>query len=145
MSEEYAVPATGALVLDSDDEMFLMQSPKWGNQWLVPGGKVERGDSLEETVRREIREETGLEVTDVELLEAKDGGNPAEFERDTHFVFLNFVCRAENRDVELDEREAVDYVWIDPAEALESDLDINDSTRGFIRTYLRERSPTRTE
>lgn len=113
-----------------------MKSPKWENQWLVPGGKVEKGDSMKRTVEKEVREETGLEVTDVEFLEAKDGGNPDDFERDTHFIFLNFVCKAENQEVKLDEREAVDYTWIDPEEALEGDLDINDSTRDFIRTWL---------
>lgn len=138
MVEEYAVPATGALILNEEDEIFLMKSPKWENQWLVPGGKVEKGDSMEKTVEKEVREETGLEVTEVEFLEAKDGGNPDDFERDTHFIFLNFVCRAENQEVKLDEREAVDYTWIDPEEALEGDLDINDSTRDFIRTWLQE-------
>lgn len=136
MSEEYAVPATGALILNENNEIFLMKSPKWQNQWLVPGGKVEKGDSMRETVRKEVKEETGLDVTDIEFLEAKDGGNPDDFERDTHFIFLNFICRAQNQEVELDEREAVDYIWINPEEALESDLDINDSTRDFIRTWL---------
>jgi len=136
MSEEYAVPATGALILNENDEIFLMKSPKWENQWVVPGGKVEKGDSMKETVEKEVKEETGLEVTDVKFLKAKDGGNPDDFERDTHFIFLNFSCRAENQEVELDEREAVDYTWIDPEEALDSDLDINDSTRDFIQTWL---------
>jgi len=136
MSEEYAVPATGALILNENDEIFLMKSPKWENQWLVPGGKVEKGDSMKETVEKEVKEETGLEVTDVKFLKAKDGGNPDDFERDTHFIFLNFSCRAENQEIKLDEREAVDYTWIDPEEALDSDLDINDSTRDFIQTWL---------
>lgn len=138
MTEEYAVPATGALILNENDEIFLMKSPKWENQWLVPGGKVEKGDSMEKTVKKEVREETGLEVTDIEFLEAKDGGNPEDFERDTHFIFLNFVCKALNQEVVLDEREAVDYRWIDPQKALEGNLDINNSTRDFIRTWQQE-------
>jgi nucleoside triphosphatase len=133
---EYAVPATGALILNDEDEIFLMKSPKWNGQWLVPGGKVEKGDTMQETVRKEVREETGLELDDLELVNVKDGSNPDDFSRDTHFIFLNFVCRATDQDVELDQREAVDYTWIDPEEALESDLDINDSTREFIRTFL---------
>lgn len=135
---EYAVPATGALILNENDEIFLMKSPKWENQWLVPGGKVEEGDTMEETVRKEVKEETGLEVKDIEFLEVKDGGNPDDFSRETHFIFLNFVCRAENPDVELDQREATEYVWIDPHEALEQ-LDLNDSTADFIRNYFRNR------
>lgn len=138
MSEKYAVPATGALILNENDEIFLMKSPKWENQWLVPGGKIEKGDTMKETVRKEVKEETGLEVSEIEFLKAKDGGNPDDFERDTYFIFLNFVCRAEDQEVELDEREAVEYKWIDPEEALEADLDINDSTQDFIQTWLQK-------
>ena len=116
-----------------------MKSPKWENQWLVPGGKVEKGDSMKETVKKEVKEETGLDISDVELMKVKDGGNPDDFSRDTHFIFLNFTCRAEDQEVELDQREAVDYVWINPEEALESDLEINDDSREFIRNFLKQR------
>ncbi|MFB6116515.1 MAG: NUDIX domain-containing protein [Candidatus Nanosalina sp.] len=136
MTEEYAVPATGALIFNEEDEIFLMKSPKWEDQWLVPGGKVEKGDSMQETVRKEVKEETGLEVQDVELMNVKDGGNPDDFSRDTYFIFLNFTCRPESQEVELDQREAVDYKWIDPQKALRSDLDINESTREFIENFL---------
>ncbi|MFB6203457.1 MAG: NUDIX domain-containing protein [Candidatus Nanohaloarchaea archaeon] len=132
---EYAVPATGALILNENDEVFLMKSPKWDDQWLVPGGKVDKGESMRDCLKREVQEETGLEVSDLEFLEAKDGGNPDDFERDTHFIFLNFVCRAEDQEVRLDEREAVDHTWIEPERAVE-ELDLNDSTRDFIETYL---------
>jgi nucleoside triphosphatase len=135
MSEEYAVPATGALILNEDNEIFLMKSPKWDNQWLVPGGKVEKGDSMKATVRKEIKEETNLEVTDIEFLNTEDGGNPDDFKRDTHFIFLNFVCRKSSGEVELDQREAIEYKWIEPEEALKT-LDLNDSTRDFIKNYL---------
>lgn len=86
-------------------------------------------------MRKEIREETGLEVEEIEFLEVKYGGNPDDFERDTHFIFLNYTCRAVSDEVELDQREAVDYVWIGPEKALE-ELDLNDSTADFIRTFL---------
>ena len=137
MIKEHAVPATGALILNQKDEIFLMKSPKWENQWLVPGGKVEKGDSMKETVRKEVREETNLEVKNIEMLEVKDGGNPDDFNRDTHFIFLNFVCEAKNTEVELDDREATDHKWTKPEKALDT-LDMNTSTRDFIETFLEQ-------
>lgn len=135
MTEKYAVPATGTLILNNQEKIFLMKSPKWENQWLVPGGKIEKGDSMKETVRKEVKEETNMEVTDIELLDVKDGGNPDDFERDTHFIFLNFICRAATQEVELDQREAVEYTWIEPKTALE-ELDLNSSSREFIEKYM---------
>lgn len=90
---------------------------------------------MEQTVSREVEEETGMVLDEVELLNAKDGGNPEDFERDTHFIFLNFICRTEDQEVELDQREATEYVWIEPEKALE-ELNLNDSTEDFIRNYL---------
>ncbi|MFB6245283.1 MAG: NUDIX domain-containing protein [Candidatus Nanohaloarchaea archaeon] len=134
---EYPEPVTGALILNENDEIFLMKSPKWENQWLVPGGHVEKGEKIEDCVKREVKEETGLEVSDVEFVTVLEG-MPEKFERDTHFIFLNYSCRVENQEVELDQEKAVEYVWIDPQEALESDLDINDSTVDFIQAFLRQ-------
>lgn len=132
---EYPEPVTGALILNENDEIFLMKSPKWENQWLVPGGHVEKGEKIEDCVKREVKEEIGLEVEDVDFVTVLEG-MPESFERDTHFIFLNYSCRAENQEVELDQREAVEHVWIDSEEALESDLDINDSTKEFIEKFL---------
>lgn len=137
MSEygEYPEPVTGALILNEEDQIFLMKSPKWDEKWLVPGGHVEKGEKIEECVKREVKEETGLKVEEVDFVTVLEG-MPESFERDTHFIFLNYCCRAENQQVELDQREAVEYKWIKPQKALKSNLDINDSTREFIKNYL---------
>ncbi|MFB6244789.1 MAG: NUDIX domain-containing protein [Candidatus Nanohaloarchaea archaeon] len=134
---EYAVPATGVLIQKESGEVFLMKSPKWENRWVVPGGKVEKGDSVKETVRKEVREETGLEVSDIEFHSYQDLGQPEEFSRNTQFVFLNFICTADTEDVELDDREAADYIWKVPGEALE-DLELNESTRKFVEAFSKE-------
>jgi nucleoside triphosphatase len=135
---EYPEPVTGALILNEDDEVFLMKSPKWENQWLVPGGHVEKGESIEECLRREVKEEVGLDVDEIQFVTVLEG-MPESFERDTHFIFLNYSCRAENQEVELDQEEAVESVWIDPEEALDSDLDINESTVEFIEEFLHQK------
>jgi len=133
---EYPEPVTGALILNENDEIFLMKSPKWKNKWIVPGGHIENGETMKECVKREVKEETGLDIDDVEFLTVLEG-IPEDFERDAHFVFLNFVCRAKNQNVELDQREGTKHVWIDPEDAVE-ELDLNDSTEEFIDAYLEE-------
>ena len=126
---EYPEPVTGAVIY-SGDKIFLMQSPKWDNQWLIPGGHVEKGETVEQCVKREVKEETGLNVSDLELITVSTGA-PDSFEREAEFIYLNYRCKAENTDVELDNREATDYTWIRPEKALEK-LDLNDSTRELL-------------
>lgn len=134
---EYPEPVTGALILNENHEVFLMKSPKWENKWIVPGGHVEIGETMENCVKREVKEETDLDVENIELLYVKTG-EPDSFEREVGFIYLNYTCQVENQEVELDNREGTEYVWIKPEEALE-ELELNDSSREFVEKYLEEK------
>jgi 8-oxo-dGTP diphosphatase len=46
-------------ILQKDDQVLLLQKPRRG-WWVAPGGKMEPGESVKDSVTREFREETGL-------------------------------------------------------------------------------------
>jgi 8-oxo-dGTP diphosphatase len=59
------VPCVGAVVHDAAGRLLLIQrghDPHRG-RWSLPGGRIEAGESAEEAVVREVREETGLDVS----------------------------------------------------------------------------------
>jgi 8-oxo-dGTP diphosphatase len=61
-------------------------------RWLVPGGTVELGETLEEAVVREVREETGVEVAPREVLTVFDRID-REGERVLyHYVIVDYLC-----------------------------------------------------
>lgn len=59
--------AARALVIDPDHRVLLVrfEFPNTGTHWATPGGGVEPGETAIETIRRELREEVGLERPDV--------------------------------------------------------------------------------
>ncbi|MDY6777366.1 MAG: NUDIX domain-containing protein [Candidatus Nanohaloarchaea archaeon] len=132
---DYPEPVTGGLIRNQDGEIFLMQSPKWEDRWVVPGGHIEPGEDPKTCLKREIQEETGITVENIQLFTVMTG-QPNSFERDTGFVYINYLCDAATTEVQLDQREAEDFQWITPQQAL--DLRLNHSTRRFIQQY-RER------
>lgn len=85
----------GALIFDSDR---ILMAERGGEPlkgwWSIPGGLLETGESLEEGVRREVREETGLDVRPVRMLQIferimRDEKGAAEY----HYVLIDYICR----------------------------------------------------
>ena len=83
------IAGVGAVVLDAEQRVLLVrrgQEPLLG-EWSLPGGALELGERLEEGVRREVSEETGLDVEPEEIVAVFDhislaGEDPAIADRD---------------------------------------------------------------
>jgi ADP-ribose pyrophosphatase YjhB (NUDIX family) len=62
-------------------------------RWTIPGGLIEIGEMLHEAVVRETREETGLDVEPIELLELLDRIHREEGRVRYHYVIADYLCR----------------------------------------------------
>jgi ADP-ribose pyrophosphatase YjhB (NUDIX family) len=103
--------------------------------WGIPGGKVKWGEPAEDALRRELKEETNLEVANIEFLLVQDCIHSKEFYREAHFVLLNYTCRcAGEPEVKLN-GEAQDYRWLELAEAIT--LDVNLPTRKLLDAVIK--------
>ena len=59
----------GALIEDPQGRILLIRTSKWRGRLGLPGGKIERGETQEQALRRELHEETGLEVRPLQLVD----------------------------------------------------------------------------
>jgi 8-oxo-dGTP diphosphatase len=62
-------------------------------RWTIPGGLIEIGEALDAAVVRETREETGLEVEPIELVELLDRIHREEGRVRYHYVIADYLCR----------------------------------------------------
>jgi len=136
MSQRYPEATVGALVVNPKGEVLIVRSSKWADKHTVPGGHIELGESGEDAIRREVKEETGLDVEVLKLLLVQQAIYPKYYCKHEHFVFMDYLCRTPDTRVKLDERELQHYLWIDPCRALE--LDLEEYTRNFVVAYLKE-------
>ncbi|HET7293997.1 MAG TPA: NUDIX hydrolase [Vicinamibacteria bacterium] len=83
----------GAVVVEGRRVLLVKRGkPPLLGRWVVPGGTVELGESLEEALVREVREETALDVRPVRFLAAFERIVRNDGEVRYHFVILDYLC-----------------------------------------------------
>ena len=114
MSEfkQYPEPTVGALIFNAKDQLLLVKTHKWKGRYTIPGGHVELGERLEEALKREILEETGLELIHGDFLCHQEFIYDDTFWEKRHFIFFDFVCRVKEGVVSLND-EAQEFIWVD--------------------------------
>jgi len=128
----------GALILNKEGKFFLMRSPKWKNELTITGGHVEWNEKIEDALKREILEETGLTVENPRLLEAFEFIKSAVYkDGQKHIVSLNYLVDLgeSSGETKLDGREGTEYFWLTPEEVLTSE-EIDESIKKDVSIYL---------
>lgn len=115
------IATVGALIDDGAGKFLMIRTHKWGDRWGIPGGKIERGEGSEDALRREVLEETGLELSDIRFAMVQDCIDSPEFMRPEHFLLMNYTARAVSSDVVLND-EAEEFRWVTEEEARLLDL-----------------------
>jgi mutator protein MutT len=85
----------GALIFDRGKILLVERGKEpLKGYWSLPGGVLETGETLEQGIIREVREETGLEVEPLQMLEIferiiRDSHGAPEY----HYVLIDYICR----------------------------------------------------
>lgn len=105
------------VVIFRGDEVLLAQRGKWPRHgtWSIPGGAQELGETVHEAGKREIREETGLEIDIIGLIDVvdaitHDAAGAVEF----HYTLVDLAAEWRSGEAQaLDDVPAVRWVAID--------------------------------
>ena len=101
--------SVAALVTNEEGNILLVKSPLRG--WEYPGGLIEPGETFQQALHREIREEAGVEVEITGFV-----GICKNVERD--IVNIDFTCRYVSGELTTSE-ESTEVIWVTPEEAFD--------------------------
>ncbi|OGL87764.1 hypothetical protein A3I42_01095, partial [Candidatus Uhrbacteria bacterium RIFCSPLOWO2_02_FULL_49_11] len=127
--------AGSAIIEDGEGKILLVKSPKWHNKWTMPGGHIEPGEKIEDAQLREAEEEVGLNLKFVDIITFGELIGSKDFYRPAHFIYFDILCKTDNKNVKLDNKELKEYVWVEPQKALA--MDLAESYDKTIKDYLK--------
>jgi mutator protein MutT len=110
------IVGVGAVIFDGDSVLLAKRGhePLKG-EWSLPGGRVELGETLEDAVVREVREETGLEVAVGPVVEVLDRVRLApDGCVEHHFVIIDYLCESRGGTL-AHASDADDVRWVEVA------------------------------
>lgn len=131
---KYPEPVVGAFIFNPKGELLFVKMPKWRGKFCVPGGHIEWGETMEQALRREMKEELGIEdLYDTTFVCIWDYIPDGTHTKDKHMIFINMKAKTNSHEIKLNE-EATEYTWATPQNAL--NLDLESFTRKTIEQYL---------
>jgi len=131
-NQQYPEPTVGALIFNSEGKLFLMRSHKWMGKYVLPGGHIELGERMTDALIREVKEETNLDIYDLEFVCFQECVYDERFWQRRHFIFFDYACKTDGTDVKLNS-EAQAYVWVELDEI--SELPVEHYTAVVIQEY----------
>ena len=115
-------PTVGVFIFNPANELLLLKSHKWPGHYTIPGGHVELGEHIKDAAIREAKEETGLDVYDLEFINFQEFIYDPSFWKPRHFIFFDYACRTSSTDIKLND-EAEEYTWVRLEDAIHLPLD----------------------
>ncbi|MFX3622863.1 MAG: NUDIX domain-containing protein [Ectobacillus sp.] len=125
--------AVSGLVI-TEDGRWLVVKKKYGGlegKWSLPAGFVEEGETIDEAVKREVQEETGIEAELLGVIGIRSG----VLARDISDNMIMFMLKAKHENVVVQQRELAEAAFLHPDDIRK------DESASILLCYLAERMP----
>ncbi len=109
---KHPIVGVGGVVIDRDRVLLIKRGKEpLKGEWSIPGGMLELGEELGDAVRRELMEETGVEVEPLDCIIVFDRVEKDGARVKYHYVIVDYLCR-KKRGKPRPGSDVVDAKWV---------------------------------
>ena len=114
--KDHVVTSVVAVIVNENRQILLTKRniPPFQGEWVMPGGKIDLGESIIDAVKREVLEEVGLDVEVQDLLNVFEHITPGE--DNCHFIILYYRCLPVSSEITHNQNEVEEAQWVSPAD-----------------------------
>ncbi len=127
----------GAVIDDGSGRILLVKHvPErggfWQGKWICPGGELELGETIEEGIKREVREETQLEINLVTPLRPFDRIVRSNDRVSLHVVYIDYLARLAGGEIKVGS-DIGEAIWIEKGRISEIWDELHDDTKKLLQ------------
>ena len=111
-----------ACIIDDESRVLLTRRciEPFCSQWVMPGGQIDKGESILKALHREVFEEVGLEIHAEKLIDVFEHLSVGE--QDDHYVILYYRCSPAGGELHPNGTECTEAIWVERHKFPEMDL-----------------------
>jgi ADP-ribose pyrophosphatase YjhB (NUDIX family) len=127
----------GAVIEDKSGRILLVKHKRerggfWQGKWICPGGALELGETIEEGIKREVMEETQLEIELVAPLLPFDRDVKSGNDVSLHVIYIDYVAKLTGGKLKVGD-DVGEAVWVKKEELPRIWEELHDDTKRLLR------------
>ena len=112
MKKELRVVVAG--IIEYNDKILLIKQRKWRELYTLVGGHIEIGERAIDTLRREVKEEIGIDIDGISLFGVYDNLDNFNYSKPEQLIILVYKASSKSNEISLKKEEGIsDYVLLD--------------------------------
>lgn len=137
MLSQHILVAVGATIEDDRGRILLVKHRRerggyWQGRWICPGGELEFGEDIKEGIKREVKEETNLDVELVTPLVPFDRIVRLNGKTSLHVIYINYVARLVGGEFKVGS-DAGEALWVDKKSISKMWQELHEDTQKLLK------------
>jgi 8-oxo-dGTP diphosphatase len=129
--------AVGAVIEDDGGRILLVKHKQerggcWQGKWICPGGELEVGEEIEEGIKREVKEETNLEVELITPLVTFDRIVKVDGKASLHVIYIDYVARLIGGELKVGS-DAGEALWVEKKSISKMWQELHEDTQRLLK------------